>query len=316
MNLFFGESVLRTWLFLVLMALGAQAFSQENTAAALSQRYQTLLPQLLAKPLGVPAWVSSTEAGDEVHGEVYALIDQPFNRLLSELTSPDAWCRIALLHLNIKACSSEAASAAASTNAWLTFYGGGKAVEALGANYPLRFGFHGVDVYPTHLEVRLDAETGPLGTSDYRITVAAIPIAQGSFMRVGYAFRSSVISRLATQIYLSTLGRNKRGFTVTGTDADGQPEYIRGMRGLVERNAVRYTFAVQAHLECLALPAVQQSECASTRWFDLTEQYPLQLHEMERQEYLAAKQDALEAQRLHRRPPDVVAPQFRQIQAQ
>lgn len=306
---------MRTWLFFVLMALGAQAFSQENTAAALSQRYQTLLPQLLAKPLGVPAWVSSTEAGDDVHSEVYALMEQPFNRLLSELTSPDAWCRIALLHLNTKDCTSEV-DATTTGQAWLTLHGGSKHLDATGVAYPLRFGFHNVDDLPVHLEVLMNAETGPLGTSDYRITVAAIPVAQGSFVRVGYAFRSSVISRLATQIYLSTLGRNKRGFTVTGTDADGQPEYIRGMRGMVERNAARYTFAVQAHLECLALPAVQQSECASTRWFDLTEQYPLQLHEMERQEYLTAKQHAFEVLRQQRRPPDSVAPDARQIPAQ
>ncbi len=301
----------RTFALLLLTFLSTQASSQENTAAALASRYQALLPQLIDKALGVPAWVSSVEEGDQLHGDVYALLNQPFNELLSQLTVPAAWCRIALLHLNTKACTSEQKDG----RDWLTIYSGRKGFEAMGSTYPLRFDFQNADVYPVHLEIALHAQEGPMGSSDYRITLAAIPVAQGSFLRVSYAFRNSTMSRLATQVYLSTLGHSKLGFTVDGTGSDGKPQYVRGMRGIVERNAVRYYFAVQAFLEGLSTPQSQRFEWALARWFDLTEQYPLQLREMERQDYLQSKRRAYEDQRRLQQTIDAAVPGARPVPA-
>jgi hypothetical protein len=51
---------------------------------------------------------------------------------------------------------------------------------------------------------------------------------------------------IAMKTYLATLGSSKVGFTVTRRQSNGQPEYIRGMRGLVERNAMRYYLAIDA----------------------------------------------------------------------
>ena len=45
-----------------------------------------------------------------------------------------------------------------------------------------------------------------------------------------------MMGRLAMQVYLGTTGRSKVGFTVTGTQADGQPLHIGGTRGVVEVN--------------------------------------------------------------------------------
>ncbi len=284
--------------------LAVPAHAQENTAAALLHRYQALRAQLAAKPLGVPARVDSSQEGDELHGEVYALLEQPFNSLLSQLTEPAVWCQLALLHLNTKACTTGQTGG----RDWLTLYSGRKGFEAPGSAYPLRFAFQNTDVHPVHLEINLRAQAGPLGSSDYRITVAAIPVAQGSFVRVSYAFRTSTMSRLATQVYLSTLGQGKQGFTVTGNDGDGKPQYVRGLRGVVERNAVRYYFAVQAYLECLSLPQPQRFERALARWFDLTEQYPVQLHEIERLDYLQSKRQEYDEQRRLQQTIDAAAP--------
>lgn len=291
--------VLWLWLW-----LGAQAWAQDFTADTLLRRYQSLQAQLAAKPLGVPAWVESGEEGDSVRGDVYTLLEQPFNSLLSQLTLPAAWCQVVLLHLNTKACTSDQAGG----HNWLTLYSGRKGYEAPQAAYPLRFAFENTDVHPLHLEVTLRAPVGPLGSSDYRITVAAIPVGQGSFVQVSYAFRSSTMSRLATQLYLSTLGQGKQGFSMAATDGGGPPQYVRGMRGIVERNAVRYYFAVQAYLECLALPPAQRFERAIARWFELTEQFPVQLHEVERQDYLAAKRREYDAQRQLQHTMDAATP--------
>lgn len=52
---------------------------------------------------------------------------------------------------------------------------------------------------------------------------------------------------------------------------------------------MRYYLAIQAYLEGATVPPAERIEWASTRWFDLTEQYALQLHEIERNDYLANK---------------------------
>jgi hypothetical protein len=94
--------------------------------------------------------------------------------------------------------------------------------------------------------------------------------------------------RLGTQAYLATFGRDKVGFTVTSKTPDGQPEYIRGLRGLVERNAMRYFLTLDAYLSA---PAQDQAERRQRHWFAAAEQYPRQLHEVDLETYLALKRE-------------------------
>lgn len=268
---------------LVLLVGAAQG--QDNTAEALAARHRDLLAMLSANPLGVPLLVNSVEEGDLVHGEVHALVVQPFDKLASRLSKPREWCELVLLHLNVKGCTHEQAAG----RDWVTFYGGRKVYEAMADAYPLRLAYTVVDARADHLHVDLNAASGPLGTSNYRISLSAIPTAQGSFMRFSYTYRSSVLSRLAAQTYLATLGLGKVGFTVLGTGRDGKPQYVVGERGIVERNAVRYYLAIQAYLESPALPPEQHFEHTLQRWFELTERWPRQLHELDRADYVSAK---------------------------
>lgn len=272
--------------------LAGPAAAQENTTAALTSRHQALRAALEASPLGVPLLVTSLETGDLTRGEVHALIAQPFDKLAAQLKEPRDWCQIVLLHLNIKSCTHEHDAG----QVWLTLHSGRKGFETPDKAYPLRFAFDGSGSRSDHLDIQLTAATGPLGTADYRITLGAIPVAQGSFVRFTYAYRSSTVSRLAMNSYLATLGRGKVGFTVIGTGADGKPEHVQGRRGIVERNAVRYYLAIQSHLEGPPAPAAQHFEQALARWFELTERFALQLHELERAEYLSAKRREYEQQ--------------------
>jgi hypothetical protein len=64
---------------------------------------------------------------------------------------------------------------------------------------------------------------------------------------------------------------------------------VGGERGIIERNAVRYYLAIQAYLEGLALAPEQRFEQTAQRWFELTERWPRQLHELDQAEYLAGK---------------------------
>ena len=284
--------LLRALPWLALPLLGLQVHAQESSAQALTLQYQRLHQQLGSSVLGVPAAINSFDQEDQLNGEVYALLDKPFASLQQHMVLPSQWCQMILLHLNISACT----SAQTSGQDWITFYSGGKANVLLQKAYPLRFHFQVSDANPAHMEVLLRAEQGPFGTSDYRISLSAIPVAQGSFLRLSYSFRPSVTSSLATRVYLATAGRGKIGFTVVDQAADGRPHYIGGTRGIAERNAVRYYFALQAHMESLDVPFGQRFAHASARWFDLTERYPAQLHEVERQDYLAAKKLELQEQ--------------------
>jgi hypothetical protein len=143
---------------------------------------------------------------------------------------------------------------------------------------------------PDYFEVMLSAKTGPLGTSDYRLRLQAIALPQSkTYLRLTYSYAANLLGRVAMQTYLSTLGRGKVGFTTTGTGADGQPIYIDGMRALVERNAMRYYLAIDSYLQFTGEPASSQVEKRLQAWYSATEQYPRQLHDVARADYLQMK---------------------------
>jgi transposase len=69
----------------------------------------------------------------------------------------------------------------------------------------------------------------------------------------------------------------------------GEVRLVSGMRGGVERNAMRYYLAIESWLGALAAPPPRRFEQASRAWFAATERYRRQLHEMEEAEYLEMK---------------------------
>ena len=91
---------------------------------------------------------------------------------------------------------------------------------------------------------------------------------------------------MALRAYLATAGSDKVGFTQDKSDKSG---YVGGMRGTVERNTMRYYLAIDAFLSGLAAPQAQQLEQRLQTWFSATERYPRQLHEVDKNEYLAMK---------------------------
>ncbi|MOA45409.1 hypothetical protein D3C78_1678040 [compost metagenome] len=98
------------------------------------------------------------------------------------------------------------------------------------------------------------------------------------------------------QGYLATLGRNKVGFSIVGRRADGQPIHVGGMRGVVERNVMRYYLAVEAFLDALPAPAASQAERRLQLWHAGVRRYPLQLQEPELDSYLEMKRREIQRQ--------------------
>ncbi|MFC6519462.1 hypothetical protein ACFQAT_06355 [Undibacterium arcticum] len=127
----------------------------------------------------------------------------------------------------------------------------------------------------------------------------ALPNAK-AFLHLTYAYAVNFSGRLAMQTYLGTIGSGKVGFTVIGKLADGQPDYIGGVRGLIERNTMRYYLAIDTFLEAANAPPAAQLEKRLQSWFAATERYPRQLHEVDRGAYLEMKRaEYLRQQTVH-----------------
>lgn len=136
----------------------------------------------------------------------------------------------------------------------------------------------------------LNAKDGPLGTGDYRILLQAVALPNAKmFLHLTYSYAMNFAGRLAVQTYLGTIGRGKVGFTVIGKRADGQPDYVDGVRGLVERNTMRYYLAIDTFLGAASAVPAAQLEKRLQNWFTAVERYPRQLHEMDRRQYLEMK---------------------------
>jgi hypothetical protein len=222
-------------------------------------------------------------------GVAYALIGHPFAQVRAALTDAGNWCDILTLHLNVKGCRA--------SDARIALYLGKKTPQSLEDASRLAFTFSASASGQDYLQVQLAAQEGPMGTSDYRITLEAAPMdEQRTLLRFSYAYSFGVRGRLAMSGYLSTIGASKIGFTVTGT-SNGQPVYVKGVRGVVERNTMRYYLAIQTWMDALDLPADQRLEKRLAAWFEATERYAPQLHELERAEYLDMKRAEFARQR-------------------
>jgi hypothetical protein len=159
--------------------------------------------------------------------------------------------------------------------------------------YRLHFDYKLDSAGADYLKAELSSPDGPLGTRDYRIAVEAAPLdATHTILFMSYAYGFGFTARVAMNAYLSTAGSAKVGFSVDGKDGDGKPAYVGGVRGLVERNTMRYYLAIDDYV---AAPAPGQLEQRLNTWFDATERYPRQLHELEKSDYLAMKK--IEAKR-------------------
>ena len=270
----------------LLAAFAGAGNAQGIPADQLRAKHAELGTKLSHNQFRKPLYLDSSESPDGVKGNVYALIEYPFATAAAALNSPDDWCEILILHINTKYCRASMGDQGSILNVSI----GNKHHQPLNLANRLEFVYRVAARTPNYLQVTLNADQGPLGTRDYRIVFEAVAVDSGrTFIHVSYAYGFGTVGRLAMQAYLGTLGRSKVGFTVAGTQADGRPRHIGGMRGVVERNTMRYYLAIEAYLGALSTPAQARLEKRLRDWFAAAEHYPRQLHEMERDEYLDMK---------------------------
>lgn len=276
------------FLVIFLLACGvASAAPPVQDAAALKAKHAELEPELRDNAFKRPLFLDSKETSSDVAGNAYAILSHPFAKAGPALAEPANWCEILLLPFNTKQCT---VSRSGDRGVTLEVRIGRKNEDTAEQAYPVAFAYRVVASSAQFLQVRLDADQGPISTRDYRIVLEATPLEDGrTFLHLGYSYGFGMPGRLAMQTYLATVGAGKIGFTMLEKPTDGEPRYVGGMRGVVERNTMRYYLAIEAFLGAMGAPPAQRTEKAARDWFAATERYPRQLREMSEAEYLALK---------------------------
>jgi hypothetical protein len=237
-------------------------------------------------PFEKPLLLDSSQSAKNLTGDIHALIDYRFETVEAALGTASHWCDILTLHPNVKRCSVSKAE----PESELTVCLGAKRDESLAMDHCVNLVYRVAATAADSLRVVLSANTGPFGTRNYRILLEAVPVDSArTFLHFSYSYLSSISATLALDSYLGTVGSGKVGFSVDKNRADGQPSLVRGMRGALERNTMRYYLAIEAYLDALSAPPDQQFERRLHDWFAAAERYPRQLHELEQDEYIEAK---------------------------
>ena len=285
---------------IVCLCLSPVAHAADN-AQSLRDRYQSIAPQLADNPFHRPLVLESTEAPEKLKSDIYSVLDYPFATVKGALNDPEHgaanWCDVLILHLNIKYCHATQGANGSVLNVNL----GRKVEDSLSSSYRLEFSYHPVVSSADYFRVELSAASGPLSTRDYHIMLEAIPAPGGgnhTFLHLTYAYGYGTAGRLAMRTYLATVGAGKVGFTKMAADASSgtDSEYVGGVRGLLERNTMRYYLAIDAYLKSLSASPDKRLQQRLTTWFNATEQYRRQLHEVEWQDYLEMKHHEVERQ--------------------
>ena len=284
----------RGWLTPILFAciawadagIAQSAVTDVDQGAALRVRYAALGDKLANSQFQRPLFLDSAESSTTVRGDVFALVDYPFADVNAVFNGPARWCDVLILHINTKYC----ATATNAAGTVLTLNIGKKTDEPLVDTSRVDFDYRVRAARADYLEVELHADKGPLSTSNCLILLEATAAEGGrTIVHLTYSYAYGFAGRVAMQIYLATAGRGKVGFTLAGTRPDGQTDYIGGVRAVVERNTMRYFLAIDAYLGALTAPAPARLETRLQSWYDTSENYARQLHDVDRNAYLEMK---------------------------
>lgn len=252
----------------------------------LKETYEELEGSLLENIYDTPIHIKSEDIGNMVRGDVYGIIYHPYKIVSESLSSQKDWCDIMPQHLNIKACTFQHVN----NQCRLTFYSGRKFYEKADNVYHLDYQFKVTALNENYFNLTLTSEKGPLDTADYIISIEAIPLTNSStFIHLSYEYKYGIWTSIAMSTYFTTFGRKKVGFTINAEDEDKNPIYIKGIRGVIERNSMRYYFAIQSYLDTKNNPVKTRFIKRISNWYNLTEKHHRQLYEMKKEDYLKYK---------------------------
>ncbi len=242
---------------------------------------------------GRSIYVHSETDKKRLRADVYSIVHYRLADLSRALARPQNWCRFVTLHLNVKACT-----CSLQPDPVLSIYAGRKFYQSPQEATRMDYRFQVVEQDSQRLVVLLTAAKGELSTRDYRFRIETQRMnADDVLLHFSLSYRQSLTSRMATRAYLSTLGRDKVGFSRQPGGTDGN-DYVKGVRGIVERNAMRYYLALAVYMNTLDATGPRTDYRRCRTWFDLTQRYARQLREVDRTEYLLDKRREFENQRI------------------
>jgi len=265
-----------------------EALARSTSVDTLRDKYAQVRDRLEKNPYGRPLWLDSRDLSGKLQGDAYAVVTQPFAKVQAALAPASSWCEVLMMPFNTKSCAAKDGH----DTSRLSLFVGRKSDTPVESTFRLDFDYALTARTADYLEVVLKAGDGPLGTRDYHILLEAIPLDESrTFLHFGYAYSYGMVSKLAMQVYLATAGASKVGFSTEGREGNGQPRLVGGMRGVMERNTMRYYLAIDAFLATTELPPATRVTRRLNDWFSATERYPRQLGEdIGRIQYLAMKQ--------------------------
>ena len=265
---------------LVILVVASTAWGK----ATLLDHYHRLKNGGIVTLPGTHISLASSEQEDLLSAEVNSILHTPFETVAAALSNASNWCQVLPLHFNIKGCTSDTRDGAD----LLTVYSGRKIYEHPEDSYQMTYQFEIVHQDDGHLSLSLHADQGPISTSDYQIELEAIKVEEGTLLHIHSSYRPSWLSSMLTSAYLSTVGSDKVGFSLIEEDGVSLP--VRGIKGIIERNVMRYHLAINAYLSTQSLPEATRHDATLLSWFKQNDSYP-QLHEMDEAEYLEIKRE-------------------------
>jgi hypothetical protein len=260
-------------------ALAGSGTSDDNP---LTKRKAEILKAIEEAGLEQSIYIRSEERANGVSGSIYALMDEPFSELSTLLESPQAWCEITIIHQNVKGCLLDGAG---SRSDKIRMYSGRMHYAPLSQANWYDYSLEQNVITRDYFRAAIHGPEGPFGTHDYRIVIEAVAAGPDrSLIHLGYSLGYTTLTRWAQKVYFATAGRDRIGFSQSDPDND---DLVRGLRGMIERNTVRFYLALQTWLE---MPAEDEAQQRFIRWHELTEQHPDQLREQDLETYLDIKQ--------------------------
>ena len=256
---------------------------------SLIDKYHKIEKELEKSTFAIPFYIESVVSQNASQVDIYGTIHYPFGLVKNEFLVPTNWCEIVLPHPGVKACTYKKMD-----DRWLlNIYNVDKLSKPLEDAYHMKFVYRVSELQPVYFDVALTAPEGPFHTKKHEFGLEATPLDEEStFIHLRYSYRYGPLAYLIMKVF----GGSKSGFTVTGTDSDGNPVYVDGLRGSVERDVACHYLAILAYLDTLKIPAEQRFEKRISQWYDLAALYKRQLLEMEEGEYLTYKRQARESQ--------------------
>ncbi len=282
----------------LLIAQSSASGQDTLTKAEMIAQFNGALTRIYNNDFGIPISLDSTARNDLLQGEVLGIMQHDFSSARDIFTQPEHWCDTLLLHLNTKACVYQNGH-----EPTIHLYSGRKFYQPIAKATRISLNFDIADRHDDLVRVRLHADKGPMGTSDYTIELTAIPLPasareqrqhQYSLLRLRFSYRTNWLARRMMNLYLNHMADNKEGFTIVDRQQQ-QPVYIKGLPGIIERNTMRYYLAIHTRLDGVKQAHSMQQQFE--HWFDATEIYHRQLHEVSKHDYLQAKSRELANQR-------------------